>query len=342
MLRHREPDPTFVRPGMFKAVRRSVALALGATLGVIHSANASGGRIAYVARVNDVSHLFLMDVDENGHGSNPRRITQDSEAENYPSWSPDGDFLIYQRDLDGAAIYIIRADGTGQRRLSPTPGFDVTASFSPDGSQIVYARLYGPPEPPNPPQDDLRVMNVDGSGDHSILQNVRFAVEPRWSIDNKIVFMSLMQGPGLDIYVMNADGSALEQITTNGASGLNNGDPVWNADGTRISFGSDRDGGGRVNVFLMTPDGSEVQQITHFDPPYEAGDTNWSSDNRKIAFEWDVGGNGQSNPDAYAEVWTMNPDGSSAVSTGIPCAGVGCAPRWQPAADEIFRNGFDP
>jgi Tol biopolymer transport system component len=91
----------------------------------------------------------------------------------------------------------------------------------------------------------------------------------------------------------------------------------------------------------MTPVGSEVQQITHFDPPYEAGDTNWSSDNRKIAFEWDVGGSGQSDPDAYAEVWTMNPDGSSAVSTGIPCAGVGCAPRWQPAADEIFRSGFD-
>jgi len=332
----------FVRPGMFNAVRRSVALALGAALGMVHDADATGGHMAYVGRVNEVNHLFLMDVDENGRGSNPRRITQDPEAENYPAWSPDGEFLTYQRDLDGAAIYIIRADGTGQRRLSPTPGFDVTASFSPDGSRIVYSRLYAPPEPDSPPQVDLRVMNVDGSADHAILQNVRFAVEPRWSIDNKIVFMSLMQGPGLDIYVMNVDGSALTQITTNGESGFNNGDPVWNADGTRISFGSDREGGGRVNVFVMTPVGSDVEQITHFEPPYEAGDTNWSSVNRKIAFEWDVGGNGQSDPDAYAEVWTMNPDGSSAASTGIPCAGVGCAPRWQPASDEIFRNGFDP
>lgn len=332
----------FARRGMFEASRRAVALALGAALSASHGANASGGHIAYVARVNEVSHLFLMDVDASGHGSNPRRITQDPEPENYPSWSPDGDFLIYQRDLDGAAIYIMRADGTEQRRLSPTPGLDVTASFSPDGSQIVYARLYQPPEPGHPPQVDLRVMNVDGSGDHAILQNVRFAVEPRWSIDDRIVFMSLMQGPGLDIYVVNADGSGLERITTNGTSGFNNGDPVWNADGSRISFGSDREGGGRVNVFLMTPDGSEVQRITNFDPPDEAGDTNWSSDNRKIAFEWDVGGNGQSDPDAYAEVWTMNPDGSDALSTGIPCAGVGCAPRWQPAADDIFRNGFDP
>lgn len=147
MRRHRDPDPTFVRSGVFEAVRCSVVLALGATLGVIHSANASGGRIAYVARVNGVSHLFLMDVDENGQGSNPRRITEDSEAENYPSWSPDGDFLIYQRDLDGAGIYIIRADGTEQRRLSPTPGFDVTASFPRMAAKSSTRASMGPQNP---------------------------------------------------------------------------------------------------------------------------------------------------------------------------------------------------
>jgi len=36
-------------------------------------------------------------------------------------------------------------------------------------------------------------MNVDGSGERAILQNARFAVEQRRSIDNKIEFMGLMQ-----------------------------------------------------------------------------------------------------------------------------------------------------
>jgi hypothetical protein len=50
--------------------------------------------------------------------------------------------------------------------------------------------------------------------------------------------------------------------------------------------------------------------LTHFNVPYEAGDTNRSSDGNKIAFEWDVNGMKQSDPAAYAEVWTMNADGN--------------------------------
>jgi hypothetical protein len=33
----------------------------------------------------------------------------------------------------------------GQRRLSPVPGMDATPDWSPDGKQLVYARLLSPP-----------------------------------------------------------------------------------------------------------------------------------------------------------------------------------------------------
>ena len=173
---------------------------------------------------------------------------------------------------------------------------------------------------------DIRVMNVDGTGDHAILANTVFSVEPRWSVNDQLVFMSLMNGSNLEIYVMNVDGTGLRQLT----SAANNGDPVWSPDGTRITFGSDREGGNKLNVFVMNADGSGQEQLTHFDVPYEAGDTNWSSDGKKIAFEYDINGMKQSDPNAYAEVWTMNPDGSGETSTGVQCSGVGCAPRWQP------------
>lgn len=287
---------------------------------------ARAGRIAFVRRLRAVNRIYLMEVDASGVGSNLVRLTHDGEAENYPSWSPDGRRLVYERDLNGAALFLINANGSGQRRLSPTPGFDVTPSWSPDGTRIIYARLLEVPRPNQPPMTEIRMMNADGTGDHAILAKTVFSVEPRWSIRNQVVFMSLMGGSGLEVYVMNVDGTDLRRLTR----AANNGDPVWSPDGTRITFGSDRQGGNKLNVFVMNADGSGQSPLTRFAVPNEAGDTNWSSDGRKIAFELDVDGKKQSDPTAFAEVWTMNPDGSGATSTGVRCSDVGCAPRWQP------------
>jgi TolB protein len=287
----------------------------------------AAGEIAFVARPDSVNHIFLMGISAAGVGSNPARLTQHTEAENYPSWSPDGKRLVYQRDYNGSAVYVINADGSGEQRLSPTPGFDATPSWSADGTQIVYTRLLAVPQPNEPPRTDIRVMNADGRNDHAVLANTVFSVEPRWSTRNRLVFMSLMNGSNLDIYTINTDGTDLARLTHGTA---NNGDPVWSPDGSRMTFGSDREGGNRLNIFAMNADGSNVQQLTHFEPPYESGDTNWSSDGRKITFEYDVSGMRQSDPNAYAEVWTMNADGSGQLSTRITCSDVGCAPRWQP------------
>lgn len=303
-------------------------------------------RMAFVSRRSSVKHIYLMDIDASGAGANPTRLTNDADAENYPSWSPDGKRLVYTRNFNDAAIYVINADGTGQQRLSPTPGFDSTPSWSPDGTKIIYIRFLGLHQPGIPPMTDIRVMNVDGTGDHAILANTVFSIEPQWSVNDKIVFTSLMNGSRLDIYVMNVDGTGLRQLTFTGNTAAN-GDPVWSPDGTRITFGSDREGGNRLNIFAMNADGSQVEQLTHFEVPYEAGDTNWSSDGRKIAFEYDINGMKQHDPNAHAEVWTMNPDGSGATSTGVQCSNVGCNPQWQPACPRCprvvpFRTPISP
>ena len=137
--------------------------------------------------------------------------------------------------------------------------------------------------------------------------------------------MSGMDG-GQQLYTITPDGKNLRKLTSEGA----NGDPAWSPTGQRISFGSNREGGGRLNLYTMNPDGSQVRRITDLSPPYEAGDTSWSPDGQTIAFELDVNGHGQSDPDAYAEVWFVNPNGSNPRSTNRQCAGVGCAPRWRP------------
>jgi Tol biopolymer transport system component len=133
--------------------------------------------------------------------------------------------------------------------------------------------------------------------------------------------MSLMNSSYLPIYVMNVDGMGLQQVTVTGST-ANNRDPVWSPDGTQITLGSDHEGGNKLNVFTMNADGSQVRQLTYFDVPYEAANPNWSTSGKKIFFQYDIYGGKQSNPNAYAAVWTMNPDGSDVISSGVQCSDV--------------------
>jgi Tol biopolymer transport system component len=287
-------------------------------------------RIAFVQHpTGESKHIYIMEVDASGKGSNPTRLTSDSDDETFLTWSSDGKRLVYERANAGAAIYVINSDGTGELRLSPSPGLDVSPSWSPDGTQIIYARLQGMPQPNQPPpMTDIRIMNADGTNDHLVLANLVLGIEPRWSVQDLIVFMSYADAPGLNIYTVDLAGGGLRRLTN--VTGANNAEPVWSHDGAHISFGSDREGNNKLNIFKMDADGGNVEQLTQFDVPYEAGDTSWSSDDKKLAFEWDVNGMKQSDPNAVAEVWTVNADGTDAVTTSIACSDVDCSPRFRP------------
>jgi TolB protein len=316
------------RPVMLATVIAAITLTVVAGCGPAPRPAASGANFVFVRRDSTVNRIYLMHIDAAGRGSALRRLTGDPQAENNPVWSPDGRRIVFTRDLDGSGIYVINADGSGERRLSPVPGMDTTPDWSPDGQQIVYTRLLSPPEPGTPPLTQIRVMNADGSDNHVILGPTRFSIEPRWSTRGQIVFASLMHGSRLEIYRMNAGGTGLVQLTFTGI----NSDPRWSPGGRRISFGSDRQGGGKVNLFIMEADGRHVTQLTRFAPPAEAGDSDWSPDGAKIAFEYDINGRRQSDPAAFAQIWTINASGTDPASTGIRCSGVGASPGWRPGS----------
>ncbi|MFC0041749.1 protein kinase domain-containing protein [Actinomadura rayongensis] len=74
-----------------------------------------GRRIAYT-RGKDPGEIWVMNAD----GTGGHRVTTGAENESDPSWSPDGRWIAYVRGpFTDSVVHAIRADGTGDRVLTP-------------------------------------------------------------------------------------------------------------------------------------------------------------------------------------------------------------------------------
>ena len=81
-----------------------------------------------------------------------------------PSWSPDGRWLVFESRRHGdAELYVIGADGSGERRLTWSRGDDTHAAWSPDGSTIVF-------DSNRDGAWNLYVIGPDGSGERRLTQ----------------------------------------------------------------------------------------------------------------------------------------------------------------------------
>ena len=156
--------------------------------------------------------------------------------------------------VDNGDLYVVRADGTGLRRLTDDPVRETDPSWSPDGRRIVYVVsrvIDGSWADPH-----LWVMNADGSGKRQLTKGSVYAFEPSWSPDGKqILLTGLGQGNGAVlstgvIYVMSAEGGAPKRVTRKNAE-----TGSWAPDG-RILFVSTGD------VWIVKPDGSGLTQLT--------------------------------------------------------------------------------
>ena len=128
-----------------------------------------------------------------------------------------------------------------------------------------------------------------------------------------MVFVSLPDtaGPELpaknDIYVSDFEGTNIARITSDECSSV----PHWSPNGRTILFVSRRAGG--LNLFVMSPDGSNVRQITRHGNVYD-GQHLWSPDGNKIAYVY-------SSPQSGAgTIHVVNADGSGDTDTGAPFA----------------------
>jgi Tol biopolymer transport system component len=143
---------------------------------------------------------------------------------------------------------------------------------------------------------------------------------PSWSPDGKrIAFTSFRHGRG-DIYVVNADGSGEQRLTTNPA---HDDLATWSPDGSRIAFSSLRDG--NFEIYVMNADGTGQTRLTT--DPEDDFSPSWSPDGRRIAF--------RSNRDSNGEIYVMNVDGTGQTRLTFNTASDH-SPAWGPNGQIAF------
>jgi Tol biopolymer transport system component len=76
----------------------------------------------------------------NADGSDQTQLTQGSEFDFGPVWSPNGRMIAFGRGASKPQIYVMNIDGSDQRRLAPSRTPERDADWSPDGKRISFER----------------------------------------------------------------------------------------------------------------------------------------------------------------------------------------------------------
>lgn len=252
-----------------------------------------------------------------------------------PSTSNGDLYYVVGGGGDAPEIASIHPDGTGRTiALRSTDAVHHhRIAFSSDGARIAFADDVGG-------RSALATASADGSDVVRLTHGMNDSW-PSWSSDgSKIAFSGTEFDPsaprcGLgvdidcptDIYVMNADGSDLERITTDQAPDFH---PVWSPDGTKIAF-TGRGQNNGTSIWVVEVNGTGARQVSSGSVGSAFSPT-WSPDGSVIAFAA-ISGDGTA-------IYGVAPDGTDEhlTPTGVSISD----PVWSPDGSLIAFSAVDP
>jgi len=246
---------------------------------------ASGKERRYSWDYDEHFDLFLARRD----GSGLRRLTDAAGYDAEASSSPDGRKIVFTslRDAYPVArlssddrkrletdpayfgeIYIMNADGSGQKRLTFTPGYDGGPFFSPDGKRILWRRF-----DTNGVKADIYTMKLDGSEVRRLTDFGCTSWAPFYHPSGKyVIFTANKLGfSNFELFIVDAAGTREPARVTfsDGFDGL----PTFSPDGLKLCWTSNRAPGGKSQLFLADWKHSQAMAAINTAPRRGSGST---------------------------------------------------------------------
>lgn len=239
--------------------------------------------IVFVSDRDGAKELYAMDFD----GRNVRRLTSHRSL----AMNPDarGGKIVFTSYLHRfPQIWMMNADGSGQREIPTGLELNASPALSPDGTQIAFSgSAKGNP--------DIYVVSTSGSGLKRLTMTHALEASPDWSATGRQILYTSDQSGTPQIWVMDAEGTGARRVTY---AGNWNDEGAWSPDGSKIAFACRNEGD--FNICVMDFSTGNTVQLTS---EGSNGHPGWSPNGEKIVYQSRRGGSTQ--------IYTMDADGQN-------------------------------
>jgi Tol biopolymer transport system component len=211
-----------------------------------------------------------------------KRLTTARGYDAEGSYSPDGQWIVFtsmrsgydhvlnekeKKSLDEnpsnfAEIYIMKADGSGQKQLTNVWGYDGGPFFTQDGKRIIWRRF-----DEQGLIADVWMMNPDGSDQRQITDFGSMSWAPYMHPSGQyIIFASNKLGfENFELFMVDAQGTK-EPVRVTYSDGFD-GLPVPSPDGKTLAWTSSRSGGSAGQLFLAQWNHEKALEALNNAPP---------------------------------------------------------------------------
>lgn len=173
--------------------------------------------LLYSTAAGSFSQIFMTDIDGGGFHRITNTRSIEVEAKVNPKTGAD---IVFTSGRGGMPqLYRMNIDGTDVSRLTTGEGEAVNPAWNPDGAHVAFSWTRGF-EPGN---YNIFIMDVASQQVVQLTHGAGRNENPNWAPDGVHLVFSSKRGRSEQIYTMLADGTGLQQLTTQG----NNIKPVW-------------------------------------------------------------------------------------------------------------------